>query len=85
MANKKVLRFILPSRQLEGITSYVTNYYSQTWSIDAIELKGKVQKRLNRLPDDVLQDFEQRPGNLLFLVDHEKEQLNIDFRFSDEI
>jgi hypothetical protein len=80
-STKKVLRFLLPSPELEDITNYVIRYYAKLWRVKFDDLKNSITQQLDTFPYTITKQFQKTEGEFYFLVDHEKSELNIRFYF----
>ena len=81
---KKVLRFLLPSPELEDITNYVIRYYAKLWRVKFEDLKKSIIQQLNTFPNTITNQFSKTEGEFYFLADHEKSELNIRFYFQSD-
>jgi hypothetical protein len=77
MKNHKVIKFLLPSQQLEEIKEYVVNFYSETWSKDYGALKKEVDREFQKMPKDISGQLNDQEGHLCFVPDHKNLKLKI--------
>jgi hypothetical protein len=77
----KAIRFVLPAKDLRDITHHVIRFYSNVWNVDQKVLENKLAEQFKEIPPPIKKQFQIKEGEFLFLADHEKTEINIEYHF----
>jgi hypothetical protein len=85
MAEFKVVRCILPSRDINEIAVFVVDYYANVWKIKKSNLELMVMSQMNEIPETVIEQFEKRTGEFYFLANAKTLTLKIRYYFNIDL